>query len=114
MKNITRGLIIKKQWLDLILSGRKTWEMRSTKTKVHGTIALIEQGSGLIVGRVELVDSPSDLTPSYVLNNHKKHLVGNQALLNKWRYPWVLDKAIRYDKPTPYKHPRGAVVRVKL
>lgn len=114
MKSITHGLIIKKQWLDLILSRRKVWEMRSTQTKVRGTIALIEQGTGLIVGQVELVDSPGDLTPSYVLNNHEKHLVDNHKLLNKWRYPWILDKAIRYDKPIPYNHPQGAVVWVRL
>lgn len=114
INDITRGLIIKKQWLELILSGRKVWEMRSTKTKVRGTIALIEQGSGLIVGQVELVDSPGDLTLPYVLNNHEKHLVDNHELLNKWRYPWILDKAIRYDKPIPYNHPQGAVVWVRL
>ena len=45
-----KGLIIQKVWLDKIFDEGKTWEMRSTKTKVAGKIGLIEAGSGLIVG----------------------------------------------------------------
>lgn len=32
------GLIIKKQWLDKILAGEKTWELRGSNTKVRGRI----------------------------------------------------------------------------
>ena len=49
-----RALIIKKEWVDKILSGGKTWEMRSTKTTVTGVIGLIESGSGLLVGEATL------------------------------------------------------------
>jgi hypothetical protein len=45
------GLIIKKEWLDFILDGGKTWEMRSRPTKKRGDILLIQSGSGLVVGR---------------------------------------------------------------
>jgi hypothetical protein len=39
------GLVIDKPWIDLILDGKKTWEMRSTLTKKRGKIALIRKGS---------------------------------------------------------------------
>ena len=40
------GLIIKKKWLDLILSGKKTLEIRGCSTKKTGVpIYLLESGS---------------------------------------------------------------------
>jgi len=48
------GLIIKPEWADLILSGKKTWEIRGSQTHIHGTIGIIKSGSGLIYGRVDL------------------------------------------------------------
>lgn len=42
---IKKGLIIKKEWLDLILSGEKHWEMRSNITLIRGDIALIQSKS---------------------------------------------------------------------
>lgn len=37
-----RGLILKSPWIDLILDGRKTWEIRGSNTLVRGHIALIK------------------------------------------------------------------------
>lgn len=37
---ITHGLIIRKEWLDLILSGKKKWEMRSGRTRIRGDIKM--------------------------------------------------------------------------
>ncbi len=106
-----RSLIIKKEWLDLILAGKKPWEMRSTKTNIRGWINLIESGSGLIIAETNLVDC---LPP---INKHKDlfkfHRVEDLSLLEKWCYPWVLKDAKRYDKPIPYDHPQGAVIWVK-
>jgi len=113
INNITRALIIKKEHLDKILSGDKVWEMRSTKTNVRGRIGLIESGSGLIVGEVEIVDVLTDVKP-WKSMYRQYHQVYNSQLLYKWRYPWVLKNAKRYNKPIPYKHPKGAVVWVKL
>ena len=52
-----KGLIIKAPWIDYILSGKKTWEIRGCNTKIRGEIALIQSGTGKIYGTVELVDS---------------------------------------------------------
>ncbi|MGL1404420.1 ASCH domain-containing protein [Vibrio parahaemolyticus] len=66
---VTRALIIRKPWIHLILAGLKTWEMRSTKTKIRGTIALIEQGTGLIVGLANLTDSLEPLSHAELLTS---------------------------------------------
>ena len=50
------GLIIKPEWIDKILSGKKTWEIRGNKTKIRGKIALIQSGTSEIYGTCELVD----------------------------------------------------------
>jgi hypothetical protein len=34
-KLVTRGLIIDEPWISLILSGKKTWEMRSTNATIR-------------------------------------------------------------------------------
>jgi hypothetical protein len=41
-----KGLIVKSPWIELILEGKKTWEIRGSNTKIRGPIALIKSGSG--------------------------------------------------------------------
>jgi hypothetical protein len=110
---ISKGLLIKKVWLDKILDEGKVWEMRTTKTSITGTIGLIESGTGLIVGEANLIGCshiPIKPDDKYV----DLHKVEDVKLLKKWKYPWILSDAKRYEKPIPYKHPRGAVIWVKL
>jgi len=110
-----RALIVKKPWIDLILSGQKTWEMRSRPTKIRGRIGLIEQGTGLIVGECDLVHSQILALDKLECDTYRCfHGVEDLTLLEKWRFPWELKNAKQYEKPIPYKHPRGAVIWVKL
>jgi len=116
---IKRALIIKKEWLDRIFDcrifdGRKTWEMRSTKTNVRGKIGLIEARSGLIVGEADLVGCGKRLTEQTAADNFKFHRVSDLSKLKYWCYPWILENAIRYEKPIPYNHPLGAVIWVNI
>ncbi len=113
-----RALIVKKPWIDLILSGEKTWEMRSRTTNIRGEIGLIESGSGLIVGSCEIADC-FDAAYVPIDENHfneTKHLhrIESYEKAGKWLCPWKLENAIRFDEPIPYKHPQGAVTWVKL
>ena len=57
-----KGLIIRKPWIDLILRGKKFWELRGSNTHIRGEIALIESGSGTVVGTCELIDSLGPLS----------------------------------------------------
>ncbi len=110
-----RALIIDSVWLDMILSGLKTWEMRTNNTKIRGKIGLIEKGTGLIVGEVELVDSLPPLDMDKYFDYTSKHgITRGDKVPDKWRHPWVLRNAKRYAEPIKYKHPQGAVIWVKL
>ena len=108
-----RGLIIRKEWLHEIFHNGKVWEMRSMSTNMRGRIALIEGGSGLIVGQCELVDS-FEVTASEAASNFNKHRVADLSLLTKWRFAWVIKNVNPYETPVPYKHPKGAVIWVNL
>ena len=115
--NVTHALIIAQPWIELILSGVKTWEMRSKATSIRGHIALIEKGTGLIVGTTTLDHCGGKFTNAEQLDKFKQfHHVDyiSHPELIKWAYPWVLKQTVRLDVPIPYKHPRGAVTWVKL
>ena len=56
------GLIIRSPWIETILAGEKTWEIRSSNTNVRGPIARIRGGSGRVVGTCDLVDCIGPLT----------------------------------------------------
>lgn len=111
---ITRALIVRQPWIELILSGVKIWEMRSARTNIRGRVGMIEQGTGLIVGEVDLVDSIDPLTLITHQMHYDKHRIENYEKLLDWSFPWVLENAERYKKPVRYKHPQGAVIWVNL
>jgi hypothetical protein len=111
---IKKALIVKKEHLDKIFDEGKVWEMRATRTKVRGKIGLIESGTGLIVGEVEIFTCHGPISPSKDFTMYEYHKVKDLSLLRKWKYAWALKNAKRYDKPIPYKHPRGAVIWVNL
>jgi hypothetical protein len=111
---LERALIVRKPWLDRIFNDGKIWEMRSTKTNIRGRIGLIESGSGLILGEVDLVDCGKSLSEEQAKATIDKHQVEDISLLKYWRFPWVLENAKRYESPIPYTHPSGAVIWVRI
>jgi hypothetical protein len=108
------GLVIRTPWVDKILAGDKIWEIRGTKTKVRGPVALIRGGSGLIVGRCELHDVVGPLTLQQLQDNGDKVGFTASKLPYEKTYAWVLRNAVKFVPPRPYKHPSGAVIWVKL
>lgn len=113
-----RGLLIRSEPLDLILAGKKTWELRGKNTHIRGKIALIRSGSGLIVGICELVDVIGPLTHGQLLLNLKKHRMSVRDAVSGTgylkTYAWVLSNAHSLFEPIPYQHPQGAIIWVNL
>lgn len=112
-----RGLIIRSPYVDWILAGKKTWEIRGSKTQIREKIALIQSGSGLVVGTCKLVGVAGPLT----LRDLKKHASKLGRTSSEIRakpyektYAWVLSNAKRLKHPRRYKHRPGAVIWVKL
>lgn len=112
-----KGLIIRSPHIDNILSGLKSWEMRSRKTNVRGRIALIKAGTGKIYGEADLVEVLEPLECEAMIHmSWQFHRVArsDRHKLAKWKYPWRLENAVKYDEPKPYDHPQGAVTWVNL
>ncbi|QHE62565.1 ASCH domain-containing protein [Rossellomorea vietnamensis] len=111
-----KGLIIKSPWIELILEGKKTWEIRGSNTKIRGPIALIKSGSGMVYGEVNVRDSKELTLKDYQVSNefHRVQSESLQALPYKKTFAWVLEKPRIYKEPIPYKHPMGAVIWVNL
>ncbi len=110
-----RALVLREHWCDSILFDQKIWEMRSTKTNYRGVFGLIKSGTGMIVGKAELVDSLDLISLENFLQHAHKHKINRVSIeTQKWLYPWVIADAQPFQKPISYKHPNGAVVWVKL
>ncbi len=114
----TKGLIIKSPYIDRILAGTKTWEMRSSSTSQRGPIALIKQGTGQIVGVANLVGVKGPLSEQDKLNTIDRHQISEERLQSgdteKWNIAWILESAQQLDIPINYQHPNGAVIWVNL
>lgn len=114
---ITRGLIIRQPWADMILSGQKTWELRGSQTRVRGGIAIIAGGSCQIIGVCDLVDVKGPLTQDEY-NKAQTERGVTTSEVRPLPYPktfaWVLARPRRLERPVPYQHPNGAVIWVKL
>lgn len=108
-------LIIKKRWLDLILSGQKTLEIRGRNTNIRGWIGLIESGSGKIVGKAKL-NASSKLSEDeyYKLTEFHRVTLNYNKLPYKTPYAWGITQAERLQNPIPYKHPKGAIIWVNI
>ena len=111
-----RGLIIGQEPLDRILSGQKVWELRGSRTKIRGPIALIESGSGTVVGRCILADVIGPLSVAELKWNARRlgQKPGEISRYYDRTFAWVLRDVRRLARPIPYRHPRGAVIWVKL
>ena len=109
-----RALIIKREPLDLILTGLKTWELRSSRTHVRGPIGLIASGSGMIIGTAVLVDCIGPLDEATYENERSKHQ-SRKPFEEQYEklYAWVLEDARRIE-PVAYTHPRGAIIWVRI
>lgn len=111
---LTRGLSIQKEHLDRILAGTKTWEIRGKATAKRGPVALIQSGSGNVVGICDIVDVVGPLSLAELQRNARRAGFRADSLEYRTTYAWVLRNARRLPKPVPYRHPPGAVVWVRL
>src|SRR5438270_85021 len=111
-----KGLIVNEPWVSLIISGEKTWEMRSRNTLVRGRIALIRKGSKTIIGVAGLVRTLPKLSQSELKASFVKHRVPNVEIGEDFKHStaWVLERARPLREPVPYHHPAGAVIWVNL
>jgi hypothetical protein len=113
-----KALIIRSKWLDLILSGKKIWELRTRQTRIRGRIALIRAGSGVVEATAELVECLPALDRDQFSRTRAFHGVSpdldDAVLESGWTTPWVLGGVRKLVRPIPYQHPSGAVIWVEV
>lgn len=112
--NTLSAIPIRYPWIDMILDGVKTWEIRSKFTKKIGPVALIRAGSGTIVA-IATLSEVIEITPSLARTNAKRMgMTVADALSCVGENAWILKDVVVLKKPVPYKHPSGAVTWVTL
>lgn len=112
-----RALVIRRPWIDKILEGEKTWEIRGSRTSVRNQIGLITSRSRAVVGVCDLVECIGPLTSGVFRKNAKKAgMRPGEATLGYYRqtYAWVVKNAQQLARPVEYRHPSGAVIWVRL
>lgn len=112
------GLIIKKEWLNLIFAGKKKMEIRGNIPWSHkgDKIALIESGSGKIKGECKLHSVTRLWEKGWFKKMQKYHCVPTaKKTMIKYKkcFAWWFCDIKKYEIPIQYKHPQGAVIWVK-
>ena len=114
-RSAKKALVVKKKWLDLILAGQKTWEIRGSSTSKRGWVHFAEsQAGGKLRGRARLVNCFPVRTESFQ-RHYKKHCVPSLTMVPYVTpYAWVLEDAEEFEKPFEYEHKQGAVIWVDV
>ena len=113
MKTLS-AIPIRTPYIDEILAGTKTWEIRSKYTKKIGPVALIRSKSGTVVGIANLT-KVVEITASIGRSNARKMgMSPSEGADCEGLFAWVLEDVVKFKTPVPYKHPSGAVTWVTL
>ena len=109
-----RGLLLRQPWVDRILDGSKTWELRAHATRKRGTIFLVDvSGENWVVrGCVDIVDTVR-LTRRQFTQGRHRHLV-DPYRAREHRHAWVLARPRRLRTPIVIRKKRGAVIWLRL
>jgi hypothetical protein len=118
VNHLDRLLVVAEPWATLLVDGEKTWELRTTSTKIRGLIGVAAKSSGTIIGAVDLVDVHGPFTSTEIAPYEHFHRVPASSTSTysgpKGLYGWEVTSAVRFDPPIPYGHPQGAIIWVLL
>lgn len=111
------GLIIKKKWIELILAGKKTIEIRGSDTAKRGErIYLLESCTHRVRGEC-IIESTFPISCSDWSEERENHCVdiSYADLKKKYKKPhaWVLNEVKPMKNILYYNYPKGAVIWVK-
>ena len=119
--DLASALILLPHWADLLLSGDKTWELRSVPTTKRERVAIAASGTGKLLGEINIIDCVKvveDMVCLLPLPLEKfvhLHRVPDISIFPYTTiYAWVMSDPTRYEEPKTYTHHPGAIVWVSL
>ena len=121
MKNMQhsemRCLKIDDKWVNLILKGSKTLEIRRTNTTIREQIALGNKGKKRVVGYAKIVDS-IEMTVEDLKKHNDKHQANDfleeYANGRETLFAWVLEDIEIELNPKPYSYSTGSWCRTLI
>lgn len=110
------GLFVREPFAERIVSGRKTWEIRTRSTDRRGRIGILSQRG--LIGTVELGDVLGPFTVADLVWHVDKHRAPLSLLAayaaGRDLYAWVLRAPLKLDTPRVFHRGRGPMVWFKL
>ena len=115
----TRGLLVRDPHASKLLNGEKIWEIRGRATQIRGPVVIIKSGTGRAFGTVNLVRvlgplSLDDLLEAEQLPLEEREEFRATGLPYKKTFAYVFSNPRWFERPIPYRHPRGAVTWLNL
>ena len=94
-------LTVRQPYADLIVDGRKIWEIRKIPVNYRGHIVIVSEGKA--IGQVKIVDVKGPFDVDELLRYKEFHFADETFLrpYSKGRklWAWVLADAERFDRP---------------
>jgi predicted transcriptional regulator len=112
-----RCLKIDEKWVNLILTGRKSWELRRRNTKIREQIALGNKEIKRVVGYAKIVDSVEKTLEDLKKHNDKHQandFIDTYANGRETLFAWVLEDIKVESNPTPYSYSAGSWCKVLI
>ena len=112
-----RCLKIDDKWVTLILSGRKTWEIRRRNTLIRERIALGNIKTKHVTGYATIVGS-IEMTIEELKKHNDEHqandFLDKYAKCRKILFAWILADIRVETKPKPYSHSTGSWCSIQI
>ena len=111
-----KGLIVREPWASLIVEGKKRWEVRRTRTKYRGPVAIISGGKVLgVADIVDVIELPVDEMAALVGKHYADPLqILTYGAGKKTLFAWVMKNARKLKEPIQVEIPPGAQIWVKI
>lgn len=115
-------LLIRPEWLDKIINGKKTIEIRGTKcqSKINTTIGLaycgpnVDKNNRKLIATAYLSGYKQYNTIEEYHIDINKHCSYHETLPYKKTYGWILENIKKLEEPVDFTYKKGAVIWIKI
>ena len=110
-------LIVKAPWIDMLLDGHKTLEIRGTSCKKPAGLLVflaLSGGGGVLCGGITFLGCHGPLSSAEYRGRREGHRVAGDARpYGAKTYGWEFAHPFRFATPMPYRHRHGAITWAK-